>query len=191
MLVFEAAGVRPGEWALVTPAGGGLGNLLVQLAHAAGANVVGAARGPRKLTRARDAGADAAVDYERDDWHDQIRTLTGGRGPDVVLDGVGGRIGRTSLEMTARGGRFIGYGGPGGAFTRVDDAGRRGVHAISLFDLRMATGDDERLAGPRRPAAAAGRITPLIGQTLPLERAAETHAMIEARAAAGKTLLLT
>lgn len=82
MLVSEAAGVRPGEWVLVTPAGGGLGNLLVQLAHAAGAQVVGAARGPRKLTRARDAGADAAVDYERDDWHDQIRTLTGGSGPE-------------------------------------------------------------------------------------------------------------
>ncbi|WP_329262028.1 zinc-binding dehydrogenase [Actinoallomurus sp. NBC_01490] len=76
MLVFEAAGVRPGQWVLVTPAGGGLGNLLVQLAHAAGARVVGAARGSRKLTRARDAGADAVIDYERDDWHEQVRTLT-------------------------------------------------------------------------------------------------------------------
>ena len=66
--LFENARVEPEEWVLVLGAGGGLGILLVQLARAADARVVGAARGTRKLDLARELGADAAIDYSEPGW---------------------------------------------------------------------------------------------------------------------------
>lgn len=146
MLLLEAARPRRGEWVLVTPAAGGLGSLLVQLAHAAGARVIGAARGEHKLRLARDSGDEAAIDYEREHWTDQIDALTGGRGPDVVLDGVGGQIGRVSLNATARSGRFVGFGAPSGEFTQVHpQEADRGPYRDGMTLLLT------RLAGPEEP----------------------------------------
>lgn len=194
MLLTESAQVRAGEWVLVTPAGGGLGSLLVQLLHATGAKVLGAARGEHKLMLARDLGADAAVDYSQHDWPEQVReATTGSRGLDVVLDGVGGQIGRASFDLTGHGGRFVGYGAPSGEFTEISaqEADQHRVKVVSLFELEMAAADEKRLPGQALAAAAAGRITPIIGRTLPLEQAADAHAAIEAREVIGKTLLLT
>lgn len=70
---------------------GSVRDLLVQLAHAAGAKVVGAARGERKLDLVRRHGARLAVDYTEPDWTDRVRAETGG--VDVVFDGAGGPIG--------------------------------------------------------------------------------------------------
>lgn len=89
--LVEAARIRAGEWVLVEAAAGGVGGLLVQLAHAAGGRVVGAARGAPKLDLARELGAEAAVDYSAPGWPERVREATGGRGPDVVFDGVGAR----------------------------------------------------------------------------------------------------
>lgn len=193
MMLADTAGIRPGAWVLVTPAGGGVGTLLVQLARAAGARVIGAARGERKLASARDNGADAVVDYSQPGWAAEVRAVTGGHGADVVLDGVGGDIGLAALDLTARGGRFIGYGAPSGTFTRTDpdDLARRGVAARSLLELPMRVGDERRFTVRALAEAAAGRLTPAIGRTFPLDRAADAHAAIEARAVVGKTLLLT
>lgn len=192
MLLFEAAQVRPGEWVLVTPAGGGLGSLLVQLTHLAGAQVVGAARGEQKLHLARDLGADAAVDYSLQGWPERVRVATGGGGLDVVLDGVGGRIGRTSFGLTVRGGRFIAYGAPSGEFSQIDpqEADQHGVTVVSLFELELTAADEKRLTERALSEAAAGRIRPVLGQTFPMEQAADAHAAIEAREVIGKTLLL-
>ena len=67
MQICEAARVRPGERVFVTPAAGGLGNLLVQLASAAGAHVIAGVGATRKLDVAQTAGAAVAVDYSADD----------------------------------------------------------------------------------------------------------------------------
>lgn len=191
MMLAEAAGIRRGERVLITPAGGGVGTLLLQLAHSAGARVVGAARGEHKLAAARKHGADAAVDYARPGWTEQVRAVIGGHGVDVVLDGVGGDIGSASLNLTAPGGRFIGFGAPSGTFTAIADTARPGVTARSLLELPIRAGEEKRLTEHALAEAAAGRLTPLIGRTFPLRQAAEAHAAIEARAITGKTLLLT
>lgn len=191
VLLCEAAGIRPGDRVLVTPAAGGVGTLLVQAARAAGARVVGAARGERKLRLALDSGAEAAADYARADWAERVRDVTGGRGADVVLDGVGGAVGRTSLQLTAPAGTFLAYGAPGGEFTPLGDAAPGGMRALSLPELPMRPGDERRFTERALAETAAGRLDPLIGQTFPLERAAEAHAAIEARNVVGKSLLLT
>ncbi|WP_329092069.1 zinc-binding dehydrogenase [Actinomadura citrea] len=188
----ETAGIGPGEWVLVEAAAGGVGSLLVQLARAAGARVLGAARGAHKLDLIRELGADAAVDYSEPAWTKRVLEATDGAGPDVVFDGVGGRIGRAAFEVTARGGRFSVHGASSGEVTLIDsaDARSRGVDVIGieqLFDFRPNV---VRWAEQMMSQAAAGLVRPVIGQTFPLERAADAHAAIEDRTAVGKTLLL-
>ncbi|MCZ2527385.1 zinc-binding dehydrogenase [Streptomyces sp. HB2AG] len=190
--LFTAARVRPGDWVLVEAAAGGVGSLLVQAAHAAGARVVGAARGGRKLEVVRGLGADAAVDYSDPDWAEQVRAVTGGAGADVVFDGVGGEIGRAAFGVTARGGRFSVHGAAGGPPTEVapGEAERRGVEFLGLEQLQ---GFDEetsgRWAGRALAEAAAGRLRPVVGQVFPLERAADAHAAMDDRDTVGRTLL--
>jgi NADPH:quinone reductase len=189
----DAAGIRRGERVLVTAAGGGLGILLVQLAHAAGAQVIAAARGGRKPDLLRELGAGTVVDYSAAGWAARVREATGGSGPDVVFDGAGGRIGRAAFEVTAYGGRFSAHGAPGGGFAAIDprEARHRGITLRGIQDLRFAPADAGRLAGRALAEAAAGRLRPVIGQTFPLERAADAHAAIESRGVIGKTLLVT
>jgi NADPH:quinone reductase len=191
--LVEGARIRPEEWVLVVAAGGGLGILLVQLARKAGARVIGAARGQRKLDLAREFGAEAVVDYTELGWTELVCEVSGGPGPDVVFDGAGGEIGRAAFAITARGGRFSAHGAPSGGFAEVDpqEAERRAVTVRGIQHVQYAPAEGRRLTERALSEAAAGRIRPLIGQTFPLERAAEAHAAIEARAVIGKTLLLT
>ena len=189
--LFERAGIGPGDRVLVEAAAGGVGSLLVQLARTRGARVVGAARGGRKLDVVRAFGADA-VDYAEPGWTGRVLDVTGGAGPDVVFDGVGGRIGRAAFEVTAAGGRFSVHGAAAGEVTHIDlaEASRRGVTVIGIDQLAGFGPQVRRWAERMMAQAAAGLVRPVIGQTFPLERAADAHAAIENRSAVGKTLLL-
>jgi NADPH2:quinone reductase len=191
MGLIELIGVKPGEWVLVTAAAGGMGVVLVQLARAAGGQVIGAARGTRKLDAVRKAGAETAVDYTEPGWAERVRELTAGHGADVVLDGAGGQLGRAAFEVTADGGRFSAHGLSDGGFAGLDaeEAERRGVMVQPI--TQHAPAEFRRLATAALAEAAAGRIAPLIGQTFPLACAADAHAAIEARTTVAKTLLLT
>jgi NADPH2:quinone reductase len=137
--LFEVAEIQPGGTVLITAAGGGLGVLAVQLAHQAGARVVGAARGRPKLDAARDSGADVVVDYSEPGWSQRAVEATGGLGFDVVLDGVGGQLGREAFETVRRGGRFVGYGAPSGGFAAIDpeEPTRRQVMMFGIEDVRF------------------------------------------------------
>ncbi|MFI7081623.1 zinc-binding dehydrogenase [Micromonospora sp. NPDC049903] len=190
--LVEHATIGAGEWVFVEAAAGGVGSLLVQLARAAGARVVGAARGSRKLDVVKDLGADAVVDYSEPGWTERVLEATGGRGPDVVFDGVGGPIGRAAFEVTARGGRFSVHGASSGEVTVIEpaEARRRGVEVIGIEQLFGFGPEVARWAQQMFAQAAAGVVRPVIGQTFPLERAADAHAAIENRTAVGKTLLL-
>lgn len=190
--LFEGARIQPQESVLVTAAGGGLGILLVQLVHAAGARVIAAARGKEKLDLARELGAEVVVDYSEPGWPERVREASGGTGADVVFDGVGGQIGGDAFGITARGGRFSAHGTPSGGFAEIDpqEAQRRGITISGIQDVQFAPEEAKRLAERALSEVVAGRIRPVIGQTFPLEKAADAHAAIEARGVIGKTLLL-
>ena len=83
--LIDQARLRAGEWVLVLGAGGGLGSLVVQLAHGAGARVIGSARGKQKLNLAEELGADAVVDYSQSRWPEQVLADTGGAGADLAF----------------------------------------------------------------------------------------------------------
>ncbi|WP_327086438.1 zinc-binding dehydrogenase [Nonomuraea sp. NBC_01738] len=190
--LVENAALNPGEWVLIEAAAGGVGSLLVQLARAAGAHVIGAARGARKLDLIRTLGADLAIDYTTPEWTKHVREATGGAGPDVVFDGVGGQIGRAAFDTTARGGRFSVHGASSGEPTSIDpvEARSRNVHVLGIEQLFAFAPNMKRWAEQMMSQAVAGLIKPVIGQTFPLNRAAEAHAAIDNRTAMGKTLLL-
>jgi NADPH2:quinone reductase len=185
------AGMGRGDQVLILGAAGGMGLLLVQLARAAGARVIAAARGAAKLGVAAGLGADVTVDYGEPGWAGRVTEATGGTGPQVVLDGVGGPLGQDAFGIIAAGGRFSAHGGAAGGFARIDrqEAARRQVSVRGLADVQFGPGDRARLAGRALAEVAAGRLRPHVGQVFPLDRAADAHAAIEARTAIGKTLL--
>lgn len=179
----RAARPAAGERVLIEAAGGGVGSLLVQLAAAAGAHVIGAASDGRKRDLARQLGAHSTVDYTASDWPDRVGPV------DLVFDGVGGGIGQQAFELVRPGGRFCVMGAASGAMTKPPEAQLRS-RQIKLVSLRDITATLPELIGAALDAAAAGTLRPTIGQQLPLDRAAEAHAAIEARATIGKTLLI-
>jgi NADPH2:quinone reductase len=192
LALAQAARIGAGDRVLVPAAGGGVGTLLIQLARNAGAGtIVGAAGSETKRALARDVGADQAIDYRRPDWVEQARQATGGDGFDVVFDGVGGAIGRAAFELTASGGRYIIFGLSSGSLTEASLAEImfRGIIVIGGPQIRSAAQLRDLSAAALREAAA-GRLHPVVGQTFPLEQAADAHAAIERRTTIGKTLLI-
>ena len=188
--------VAPGESVLITAAAGGIGSLLIQLAKAAGAGtVIGAARGQEKLTTISRLGADAAIDYSESNWVEQVREITAGKGADVVLDSVGGAIGNQALEATANGhGRIGVYGISSGSGITIEtlSLARRGITVIGSLGIVMSISERETRANIEAALAeaAAGRLTAIIGQTYPLQHAAQAHTAIEERRTTGKVLLI-
>jgi NADPH2:quinone reductase len=193
LALFEGLRIGAGDRVLVVGASGGLGIVSVQLAHARAARVVAVARDERKLALVRGQGADAVIDSEVGGWVEQVRAALGGEGADVILDNLGGDVGEAAFTLIAPGGRFSAHGTPSGRFAAIDpaEAERRDVALSGIREVQLATADLNRLTEAAMAEAAAGRITPVIGQSFPLSRAADAHAAIEGREVFGKTLLLT
>ncbi|WP_327355183.1 zinc-binding dehydrogenase [Streptomyces sp. NBC_01304] len=189
--LLDVTGVEPGEKVLLLGASGGMGTLLVQLLHARGAEVVAVARGEHKLALVRELGADHAIDATYEDWPEQARKALGGGGADVVLDGVGGRLGTAAFPLAADGGRFSAHGAPTGGFAPLDqaEAERRGITLLGIGNLQFDPEDQRHLRVRAYAQAAEGRLRPIIGEAFPLDRTADAHTAIEARTLLGKVLL--
>jgi NADPH2:quinone reductase len=192
LTLFDLTGAASAGSVLVLGASGGLGLILVQLARASAVRVVAVARDQAKLERIRAMAPDASVvDSERFDWIAQAREVLGDAGADVIFDNVGAALGEAAFELVAEGGYYSAHGTPSGHFAAIDPqrAARRdvtftGIETVQLDKQALKLATERALA-----AAVRGELTPVIGQTYPLERAAEAHAAIEARTVFGKTLL--
>jgi NADPH:quinone reductase len=190
--VLEATGPEEAEWVLVLGAAGGMGIVLVQLLASRGAQVIGAARGRAKHDVVSEAGAHAAIDYGEPGWTEAVLEATGGQRPTLVLDGVGGQLGAEGFMLMADGGRMSAHGTPSGSFAPIDpdQARQRGITVTTIADLQFGDGDRSRLLDAALAEVAADRITPLVGQVLPLADAAKAHQAMEARETLAKTLLV-
>jgi NADPH2:quinone reductase len=154
-------GIAADERVLVMGAAGGLGALLVQLALASGARIIGAARGEAKLAMIRDLGAEA-VDYSEPGWGKRVVELTGNTGPDVVFDGVGGDLGREAFQVIAAGGRFPRTAPPSGAFAAIDprNADRRQVTVKGIEQVQFQPAEHAGVVRRALAELVAGRIRP-------------------------------
>ncbi|KQW47726.1 hypothetical protein ASC77_14955 [Nocardioides sp. Root1257] len=184
--VVELEPATPDDVVLVLSAAGGLGWLLVQDALARGATVVAAAGSPARAARLAALAPHQVVDYGEDGWADRVDGVT------LVYDGVGGAVGRASLELLRPGGRLVMFGFSAGEPTRLDtgDLLRRSITAGWSLGPRMAAlpGGIPGLAGRALDRVAAGGWRPLV-TTYPLADAARAHGDLEGRRALGKVVL--
>lgn len=187
--------LKPGDACLVHAAAGGVGLLLVQMAKKRGARVIGTVGSEDKALLARDAGADEVVLYDQEDFVAAARRLTGGRGVQVVYDGVGKATVARGLDALAPLGMMVSFGNASGPVDPIDPLAlsRKG----SLFLTRPTLGHYvaerailERRAGDVLGAVADGSLRVRIDRTYPLAEAAEAHRALQARQTTGKLLLL-
>ncbi|AXJ96159.1 MULTISPECIES: quinone oxidoreductase [unclassified Sphingomonas] len=194
-LVERCAKVQAGQAVLVWAAAGGVGQLLTGWLRAIGAKVIGVAGSPEKMEHARAAGAEHVIDHMQEDVADRVHALTDGTGVAVVFDGVGMASWNASLAAAARRGLIVSYGNAGGAVTGVHLAtlaakGSLFVTRPTLFDYYVTPEERQHGVGRVFAMLRSGAIRPQIGQTFPLERAADAHRALEAGETRGSTVLL-
>ena len=193
LAILEVAQLTPEDVVLVTAAAGGLGTLLVQAARNIGARAVAAVGGAAKLERVRELGPTLAVDYTAADWPQRVREALGTTQLSVVLDGVGGTLGREAFELLGPGGRLIMYGFASGQPTPLTavDLFVRGLTASSAIGPRIQNwpGGLRGLEVQALAAAADGRLIPAV-QCFPLADAAAAHTALANRATTGKVVLV-
>ncbi|HEV2364804.1 MAG TPA: NAD(P)H-quinone oxidoreductase [Caulobacteraceae bacterium] len=190
--VFEHGALRPGETLLAHGANSGIGVMAIQMAKAAGARVIATARGAEKTRRARELGADLAIDTSVDDFQSEARAFGGA---DVILDMVGGDFFAANLEALNVGGRLVQIAAQAGGTVQLPIfklMQKRLV--VTGSTLRPRSADEKaRLASEveRRvwPWIESGAVRPIIARTFPLEAAADAHAFLESGQAFGKVVL--
>jgi NADPH2:quinone reductase len=194
LAVLEVADLQADDVVLVTAAAGGIGNLLVQEAHNAGATVVGVAGGTAKVEQVRRLGADVAVDYLLPDWPAALAEQLDGRAVTVAFDSVGGAVGRAALELLGPGGRLVIYGWSSGEPTELSApdivAGSLTVTAAIGPRIALRPGGLRGLETEALARAASRDWVPLVGDHFPLADAAGAHRALETRATVGKVVLV-
>jgi NADPH:quinone reductase len=194
-LANDAHKLKAGETALVHAAAGGVGLLLVQMARAIGARVIGTASSEEKARLAREAGADEVIVFTQQDFEAEVKRLTGGKGVDVVYDGVGKATFEKNLNVMRLRGMLVLYGMSSGPVPPVDPAklSEKGSLYMARTTLAHFTATREELlarTGALFGMIAEGKLKLRIAKTYPLAEAPQAHRDMEARKIAGKLLLI-
>jgi NADPH:quinone reductase-like Zn-dependent oxidoreductase len=184
-MLFTRGGLRPGETVLVNSVGSGIGSAAVQLAHMAGAYVIGNSSSDAKLARAAELGMDAGVNYTEQDLVAEVMRLTDDRGVDLVYEHCGGELFQKGLDSLSKDGRLVICGGHAGEVVPFDIIPffRAQKSVIGSFVYTKAE-VETCLELARR-----GRIVPLVHQTFPLEGAKDAMDLMESRDFFGKIVL--
>ena len=193
--VFERGRLTSGEWLLVHGGTSGIGTTAIQLATARGATVIATAGTDEKCRAIERLGAAHAINYRTEDFAAAVKTLTSGRGVDVVLDIIGGEYTRRNIECLARDGRLVQIGVMGGAETSLS------LRPLLLKRLTI-TGSTLRIRTPKEKGAIAvglerevwpliesRAVAPIVDAVVPLEQAARAHELLESGEVIGKVVL--
>ena len=194
--VFERGGLRSGEWALFHGGSSGIGTTAIQLAAARGVRVLATAGSDQKCRACEQLGAERAINYRTTDFVEAVRTLTGGRGVDLILDIVGGSYVPRNLAALAMDGRLVQIGFMEGEPTAPVDfrrvLGRRLTITGSTLRPRTADEKGQIAAALRRevwPLIDHGVVKPILFRTFPLTEAASAHRLMESNEHIGKIVL--
>jgi NADPH2:quinone reductase len=187
--------VRRGEWVLLHAAAGGVGLIALQWARALGARVIAVVGSDEKAALAAGHGATEVIVSSRENVVERVRAITRKRGVSVVYDGVGKDTFFASLDCLEPRGLMVSYGNASGAVPPVAplELTRRGSLFLTrptLFHYTAKTSELARGARELFDVVARGQVTVLIGQTWPLDEAAEAHRALESRRTTGSSLLL-
>jgi NADPH:quinone reductase len=193
--LHHRAGLRAGEWVLVTGAAGGVGSAAIGLARAAGARVVAAATGAAKAAACRDLGADVVVDLARtEDLAGAVRAATGGRGADVVVDTVGGALFERVRRCVAFEGRIVIVGFAAGTVPDIpaNHVLLRNYAVVGLHLAAYRRADPGTLRAVHAEVAdlcARGVAIPRLSRVLPFDRAPEALGLLARREVVGRVAL--
>ena len=194
-LLFKTWPLAKGETVLWHAAAGGTGLIATQWAKSLGATVIGTAGSDEKCALAKAHGCDHVINYNSEDFAARTRVLTGGRGVDVVYDGVGKSTFEKSLDCLRPRGLMVSFGNASGVVSIPDITllSRKG----SLYVTRPTSATyfqtrDELLEGAGKlfAAVASGAIKVEIGRTFPLSEAVAAHRALEGRETTGSVILI-
>ncbi len=184
-MLFTRGRLLPGETVLINSVGSGIGSAAVQLAHMAGAFVIGNAGSDEKLARAATLGMDAGINHTTDDVATEVMRLTDGRGVDLVYEHVGGELFQAGLDSLSKDGRLVTCGAHSGEVVPFDIIpffrGQKSIIGSFVYTLEEL---ETVLELARR-----GRITPLVDAVVPLDDARQAMERLEARRHFGKIVI--
>jgi NADPH2:quinone reductase len=187
-------GMTSGKTALVHAGASGVGTAAIQICRAIGARIaVTCSTG--KVSACEALGADAVIDYKSDDFVAGVRTLTGGRGVDMVLDVIGGDYTNRNIEALALNGRIIQVGLMGSGKAEINLGGLLGKRAsitgttLRARPIEQKITTSQRFATEMLPLVADGRLEPVIDSRYRLDEIAAAHTYMESNANVGKILI--
>lgn len=193
-LSHSAFALAPGHSCLVHAGAGGVGQLLIQLAKLRGATVLTTVGNPEKAKIAKRLGADHVIAYREVDFREELMTITGGKGVDVVYDAVGKDTIAQSIRSLKKRGLCVNYGGASGLVESISplelgEAGSVFFTRPHLADYIATAAEIGARANDLFAWFAAGRLEVTIDREFPLADAAEAHRYLEAGKTRGKLLL--
>jgi NADPH2:quinone reductase len=183
-----------GETLLVLGAAGGVGLAAIEVGKALGARVIACASSDDKLAVCRSRGADATINYATEDLRERLKSLTAGRGADVIYDPVGGPYSEPAFRSIAWRGRHLVVGFAAGEIPKLalNLALLKGASVVGVFWGDFTRREPARFVESVRQLAkwyAEGRLKPHVSQTFPLEKAPEALQLMAARQVKGKLVL--
>ncbi|CAM5639007.1 MULTISPECIES: NAD(P)H-quinone oxidoreductase [Streptomyces] len=193
--VFMIAHLRPGETLLAHGGSSGIGTMAIQLAKAVGARVAVTAGSADKLARCAELGADILVNYRDQDFVEEVRKATDGKGADVILDIMGAKYLDPNVKALATNGRLAIIGLQGGAKAELNLGAlltKRGAVTATSLRGRPLAEKAAIVAAVREhvwPLIENGQVRPIVDRTLPMAEAAEAHRIVDASSHVGKVVL--
>jgi len=193
--LMDRAALKAGETVLVLGAAGGVGTAAIQIAKAAGAKVIAAASTDEKCALCRELGADATINYSTENLRDALKTLTEGKGPDVVYDPVGGDLTEQAFRSIAWRGRHLIIGFANGPIPALplNLPLLKGASVMGVFWGEFAKREPQNNAACLMQLAAwymEGKIKPVIEHKLPMSQLKEAFALMGSRQVRGKVVLV-
>ncbi|WP_159770136.1 NAD(P)H-quinone oxidoreductase [Streptomyces sp. HM190] len=194
--VFMIAHLRPGETLLVHGGSSGIGTMAIQLAKAVGAKVAVTAGTHDKLRQCAELGADILINYREQDFVEEVRKATDGKGADVILDNMGAKYLDRNVRVLAVNGRLAIIGMQGGMKGELNIGALLAKRAaISATSLRARPLEEKRaiVAAVREhvwPLVAGGRVRPVVDREVPMPDAATAHRVLEDGGHVGKVVLV-
>ena len=193
--LLDRARLQAGETVLVLGAAGGVGTAAIQIAKAAGARVIAAASTDEKCGLCTSLGADATINYSRENLRDAIKTLTNGNGPDVIYDPVGGDFAEPAFRSIAWRGRYLVVGFAAGPIPSLplNLALLKGASVVGVFWGDFARREPEANAAMMTELAkwyGSGKIKPVIDRTMPMADLKAAYAHMGSRGVKGKLVMV-
>ena len=193
--LVDRAQLKAGETVLVLGAAGGVGTAAIQIAKAMGARVIAAASSDEKCALCTSIGADATINYSKDNLREALKALTDGKGPDVIYDPVGGELFEEAFRSIAWNGRFLVVGFAAGGGIPALPANLpllKGAALVGVFWGSFAQRQPQDNAANFQQLFAwhaEGKLKPLVSQTFPLARGGEAIDALGQRKAVGKVVV--